>query len=908
MSTNYLDSLEETLNRQLPLWSSARLIPRGLLLPLDPYLSGTARAAKKVGEVLPVLVPNNTATTSTEIQPSDVKIYLNVNTLFYLKPGFLISLNNEKVIEITKIAGLEITLSEKAGLNLPAGSTVSVYAFPAKILGDFIVPNPPLPRPNVIEIKTSVELMEGDFIDIPSGHGGFNEYEIVTIHAARKSRDPIDAEFPYIWAIEISQVAIPDIPPEIADSIQTLTGIPRNLIDGETIYLRAFPAYFSKQIVAQPRYFHIPTATIGPYLLDRVSGLVNDNPESAPPSESDPVGDNIVDVDEITEIEFLRGDSSLTKTVKLKVGEQFPVWNQNIESEHLVMWDVLRGQLDFAQGFMVMNLDEHGYAEVFTKLVPSIDHTAVDAPIFTINTQSTSEYNVCIELYPNASVTKTAVVSSTDTNFYSDSAVLHLDPSGEAPTAFKISVAGLPGQQVGVHSIISSLPSVAKIRYKILARTVGNYHWASSGLLQKPMWMSAYLTDGYGLRVPLDGGKIMFPQKSPPVQAAISTTLCGDKSREVSSTCASASLVGTYTQINGLNSARQFHTATMLKDGNVLIVGGIDKDGNALRSAELYNVASGKFVSAGDLVAGGRYRHSATLLVDGRVLVIGGTNNINIDTIYDSAEIYDPATNMWTLTGNLKLARERHKSIRLPDSTVLVVGGVGTAMPTLTCEIWNPLTGQFTYTAGELNWYRYYDGTMTSFGLEMVGGSPYVYGTAVGGYGPPYERDAPPDQAYDITSRTWHDVGVSRPRFVGDIVGTPPGANGLIAVAISGPFAPNEMGLINPANGTYTVVGPRPVNDIHFGHCMLPDGRSFFSGGRWAWVPNLAYFDGTFFYDPISNTTPLGTPLPQPLAGHSTTVLSATRNCGAILVAGGAFNDGTNRAGVVTSACYLYWF
>lgn len=906
MSTNFLNEIEETLNRQLPLWSSARLIPRGLLLPLDPYLSGTARAAKKVGEVLPVLVPNNTATTSTEIQPLDVKIYLNVNTLFYLKPGFLISLNNEKVIEITKIAGLEITLSEKAGLNLPAGSVVSVYAFPAKILGDFIVPNPPLPRPNVIEIKTSVELMEGDFIDIPSGHGGFNEYEIVTIHAARKSRDPIGAEFPYIWAIEISQVAIPDIPPEIADSIQTLTGIPRNLIDGETIYLRAFPAYFSKQIVAQPRYFHIPTATIGPYLLDRVSGLVNDNPESAPPSESDPVGGNIVDVDEITEIEFLRGDSSLTKTVKLKVGEQFPVWNQNIESEHLVMWDVLRGQLDFAQGFMVMNLDEHGYAEVFTKLVPSIDHTAVDAPIFTINTQSTSEYNVCIELYPNASVTKTAVVSSTDTNFYSDSAVLHLDPSGEAPTAFKISVAGLPGQQVGVHSIISSLPSVAKIRYKILARTVGNYHWASSGLLQKPMWMSAYLTDGYGLRVPLDGGKIMFPQKSPPVQAAISTTLCGDKPREVSSTCASASLVGTYTQINGLNSARQFHTATMLKDGNVLIVGGIDKDGNALRSAELYNVASGKFVPAGDLT-GGRYRHSATLLVDGRVLVVGGISDIYYNVVHGSAEIYDPATNMWTVAGWLNEERSGHRSILLSNSKVLVAGGLGISAPTTSCEIWDPITGLFTYT-GSLNWYRIADGIQTNFGLETINGNPYVFGTALVMYGPPYNVTAPPDQQYDVNTGVWADVGGDK-HLHGDMVNTYPGSDGSIIVVIGGiPTTDQAVGVIDSLTGDYFRIGDRPVQSVHFGSCKLPDGRSFFTGGRWFWDPGHDYFNETFFYNLVSNTISSGNPLPLKLAGHSMTVLSSTSSCGAILIAGGAVPDGVTEYGVPSSISYLYWY
>ncbi len=60
---------------------------------------------------------------------------------------------------------------------------------------------------------------------------------------------------------------------------------------------------------------------------------------------------------------------------------------------------------------------------------------------------------------------------------------------------------------------------------------------------------------------------------------------------------------------------------------------------------------------------------SATVLVDGRVLVAGGL----ISGVYlTSAELYDPASGTWSITGSLNTPRSGHTATLLSDGRVLV--------------------------------------------------------------------------------------------------------------------------------------------------------------------------------------------------------------------------------------------
>ncbi|MGZ3423479.1 MAG: Kelch repeat-containing protein [Polyangiales bacterium] len=122
--------------------------------------------------------------------------------------------------------------------------------------------------------------------------------------------------------------------------------------------------------------------------------------------------------------------------------------------------------------------------------------------------------------------------------------------------------------------------------------------------------------------------------------------------------------------------ARIGHTATLLADGKVLVVGGAAaEDGPSVASAEIYSVTDASWTTVASM-ADARVHHTATKLADGKVLVVGGSKNHGAGPALSTAEIYDPVADTWTkTTGALPVERSWHSAIALSDGSVLVAGG-----------------------------------------------------------------------------------------------------------------------------------------------------------------------------------------------------------------------------------------
>ena len=165
--------------------------------------------------------------------------------------------------------------------------------------------------------------------------------------------------------------------------------------------------------------------------------------------------------------------------------------------------------------------------------------------------------------------------------------------------------------------------------------------------------------------------------------------------------CPLAEAAYDFVAIGSMSTSRQWHTATLLANGKVLVTGGQGDSGNSLTSVQLYDPASGLWSTTGSL-ANARCSHTATLLGNGKVLVAGGL--VNNSSFLSSAELYDPATGGWSTTGSMATASAGHTASLLKNGKVLIAGGVeawldGGDMDYLTsAELYDSTTGLWITT------------------------------------------------------------------------------------------------------------------------------------------------------------------------------------------------------------------
>ena len=175
----------------------------------------------------------------------------------------------------------------------------------------------------------------------------------------------------------------------------------------------------------------------------------------------------------------------------------------------------------------------------------------------------------------------------------------------------------------------------------------------------------------------------------------------------------------TFQALTPMHFARVAHTATLLQDGRVLIVGGRGDRVNAV--AEIYDPETKRFIETGSL-ATARYKHTAGLLPDGRVLIAGGSDKRDWSGNLNSAEIYDPKTGRFTLAAPMNDSRFKlpEEAAPLPSGKLLVAGG------NKTVEVFDPATGKFSVASGGMNdsWHFMTETRLKDGSVLLAGGYP----------------------------------------------------------------------------------------------------------------------------------------------------------------------------------------
>ncbi|HUA38327.1 MAG TPA: kelch repeat-containing protein [Candidatus Sulfopaludibacter sp.] len=330
-----------------------------------------------------------------------------------------------------------------------------------------------------------------------------------------------------------------------------------------------------------------------------------------------------------------------------------------------------------------------------------------------------------------------------------------------------------------------------------------------------------------------------------------------------------------WTATGFMQTARANHTATLLPDGKVLVAGGFGTNGIALAlgSVELYDPVTGTWIATAPMNTA-RGLHTATLLPNGQVLVVGGYKNYK--SALASAELYDPVSGTWTNTGSLNTARWSHLATLLPNGKVLVLGGINSSGNLASAELYDPASGTWTNT-GSLSAARYEStATLLPDGMVLVAG-----GYATGGT---YLASA---ELYDPVSGTWTNTGsLNTARGFHSATLLPNGnvlVMGGLALVMGGGGISSQLTsaeLYNPAGGTWTNTGPLNTGRWSFPATLLSGGQVLVAGGS---TTNSTYSAGAELYDPVNGTWTNTGSLNIARGAHTATLLPN----GNVLAAGG---------------------
>jgi hypothetical protein len=313
---------------------------------------------------------------------------------------------------------------------------------------------------------------------------------------------------------------------------------------------------------------------------------------------------------------------------------------------------------------------------------------------------------------------------------------------------------------------------------------------------------------------------------------------------------------------DSMKRVRVNHTATLLKNGDVLVAGG-----DVVGTAEWFDHLTKKWKETGPMVSA-RQEHTATLLKDGTVLVAGGAF---AGVPLNSAELYHPDSHTWTPTAPMQRARRGHAAVRLENDEVLVTGGRGEA----SAEIYNSDTGQ---------WRNAPDMSAARWGhIAVLLSNKKVL--VAGGIDSLARKVLNTAELYDPDNNKWTNTATTMksPR-AGHVAALVAGGKVLLA----GGFSNLQLQISNKSAELYDSfmdqwVPAGSMNDprIDFTAVTLPNGKVLVAGGRGLEPP----ISGTSeLYDLASDRWTLTGSMAQTRTLHSMTLLDNR-----VLVCGGDF-------------------
>lgn len=277
----------------------------------------------------------------------------------------------------------------------------------------------------------------------------------------------------------------------------------------------------------------------------------------------------------------------------------------------------------------------------------------------------------------------------------------------------------------------------------------------------------------------------------------------------------------TFTPGPVLPTTLEKHTSTLLRNGKVLVAGGVEPGGYVM-PAKLFDPVANTITTITSINCG-RYEHAATLLANGRVLLTGGISACDGTDATRTAEIYDPVGGTFTYTGPMSVSRFRHQATLLPNGKVLITGGDrngGGIFQLATAELYDPDTGIFSPLPSMANPRTDHAAILLRTGKVLLAGGGQAAGVG--------NATA---ELFDYQTNTFSapiPAPVARAFVKAELL--PNGKAVIMGAGYSG-FG-NYVDIFDPATQTVTLGPTMTADPLYSGISRLPDGRVLLVGSQ----------------------------------------------------------------------------
>lgn len=329
-------TMSNAVHRQMLEGQGAHFRVRGLAVPIDPFMTGAIRTAKKIEYQLPLIAPDNMYKLNSDAVFDDDRIEVNRES-DWIQPGGYVTIGERELHEVEDIVDTTLIFSTRLLADHPADTPVYHYSNPVVVEGAYAATQ------TVINIDTPYFVVRGDVLGISPDANlyiSFVEYRITALSYVGVGPNGL-----HQYQVTLDR------------------GLHRALEDEEIIQLRAYPAYVSTVLpIPQAPAAELPV--VGPYLVDWLSAPFL----------------NRLEVDEYQTL-LRYNDARLPIGAPTSVEKNHQILHVPIRADQMLWWTKVNGFMKYDGGAhkMLAITDSDGYWRLQYTCVPTMEVPSTNA-------------------------------------------------------------------------------------------------------------------------------------------------------------------------------------------------------------------------------------------------------------------------------------------------------------------------------------------------------------------------------------------------------------------------------------------------------------------------------------------------------------------------------------------------